>query len=83
MIHFKCLFETIAINTLWNRFYGLGGSTRHLHQRILYGDDIASTYTIKMKSLHRYEYPATLCGETSKTINANDNFVDGEFATAA
>ena len=37
-------FYTIAINAVYNRHYGPGGSTRRLH---LFGGDAASTYVIK------------------------------------
>jgi hypothetical protein len=35
-----------VINLMYNRCFGLGGGTRHLHQ--IYGDDIASTIIIKI-----------------------------------
>lgn len=85
----------MAINAVWNRHFGPGGGTRHLHnfrRQInkpfeIVGMNLGSTCVIKELAFARYDITVI----ESKKINANDNFVvandnfadDDAFAVAA
>jgi len=59
---------TIVINILYNKLYGPGCSTRHLHQNN-YGGEIGSTCVIKIKLLLGIVPPIS-----GYLIVANDNY---------